>query len=177
MTKTRSKRESLPMINRRDALYGLAGCGLAVTTLKGCVISKIYGELTDARIEFDLNDPKYAPLKEVGGMVADEGGGWEIVLVRRSADKIIALHRICPHAAYDMAPDQFGVWDTEYDGLKCRGHNSVFRDDGSLIGGPADAGIRAFPVEFDFETNRGVVTIELRQPSSAGASHIWRYTG
>ena len=70
-----------------------------------------------------------------------------------------------------MAPDQFGVWDTEYDGLKCRGHHSVFRDDGSLIGGPADAGIRAFPVEFNFETNRGVVTIEQGSLHPQGKPH------
>ena len=143
--------------NRREVLATLGGCACAAAavSMTGCTFSKVYGSLSVQTVPFDLADPTFAPLNEVGQMVALDADGWNLLLVRRDADTVIGLNRMCPHALCDMAPDIAGVW--ENDSLLCICHNSRFGPDGALMEGPAEEGIMAHDVRFDPSTNTGVI--------------------
>ena len=162
MSCTKDQRNSLTVLNRREALYGIAGCSLAVASLNGCLVSKVYGDLTDTEVEFDVNAPEYEALKTVGGMVAKDAGGWKLVLIRTSEDEVVCLDRLCPHEGAEMATGQEGYWDQSAQTLICTRHGSIFSSDGRVQGGVADVDIRAFAVDFDPESGVGKASIRLK---------------
>ncbi len=143
--------------NRREALATIGGCACAAAAAVsvGCTFSEVYGNLSVQTVPFDLADEVFAPLQEVGQMVALDADGWKLLLIRRSEDSVIGLDRMCPHALCDMAPNLTGAW--ENDTLICICHDSRFGPDGALLQGPAEVGIRAHDVRFDPSTGRGVI--------------------
>ncbi|MEE2786147.1 MAG: Rieske (2Fe-2S) protein [Myxococcota bacterium] len=169
MAKQEKIRHFLPVLNRRDALYSIASCGLAATALSGCVVSTIYGELTDTELIFDVADPEYAALQEPSNAIPIDAGGWKLVLIRTSADEIVCLDRICPHEGAEMSPLQEGLYDAETKQLICTRHRSIFDIDGEFVVGLAMASIRSFPVEFDPATGRGKITISLVETAPDGS--------
>jgi len=137
----------------------LGGCAAAAGAATGCTISEIYGSLESVRIEFDLNDETYSVLKDVGGMVPIDEGGWKVVLVRNSATSVIGLDRMCPHAWCDMHPEQFGAWADN--SLICICHGSRFDAEGQVLAGPSEVGIAVYDVRFDQASQTGVLQIDL----------------
>ncbi len=142
-------------LERRRFLAHLLGCGCvaALPVLTGCTISEIFGDTSERELEFDLLEARFAPLKKPGGMVAVDLGARKALLIRRSKEEIIALDRICPHEACDMAPEQDGRWSD--DALLCLCHGSRFAPDGQVITGPADTDLQAHKVEFQEGETQG----------------------
>lgn len=152
-----------PGLDRRRFLCGLASCGCAVL-LAQCTFSEVYTEAGNATLPFDLSDPTYAPLAQVGGTlgvdVATDADPVKVLFIRRTTDEIVALERICPHTLCDMNPaGGLGVWDQAEDQLICLCHLSTFAPDGRKISGPSPRSIASYPVTFDPATGTGVLTI------------------
>ena len=139
-------------MRRRDALR-VIGCGTcAVATLgPGCTFSELYSDFEGEAVVIDLNTETYAVLKEVGGMVPLDVGPVKLNLIRVEDDEIVALERICPHLQEDMAPvgsseQAKGLYS---DGiLICTAHGSQFDLNGNAVGGPTNATLQRFPVDF-----------------------------
>ena len=90
----------------------------------------------------------YPALREPGGAVVVERPDLllNVVVVHTPEGCFRALWRICPHGACPVAyrPD-----DRD---LRCPCHGSRFGENGALLMGPAERGLRAFPVTRAGET-------------------------
>ena len=168
MTKRRTQsKDALTVIepSRRDVIGQLAtcGCAFAVASLAGCTFADVYGSLEAKTVDFDLSAARFEALREVGGMVPIDEGGWCVVLVRRSMSEVIALDRMCPHEWCDMTPGAGGMWVD--DTLMCLCHGSQFDVQGKVLTGPAVTDIPAYRVEFDTAAETGRLFIELQGQS------------
>ena len=61
--------------------------------------------------------------------------------------------------------DVFGLGKWENNELICVCHDSRFGPDGSLLKGPAETGVTAFPVEFNADSGSGRVELTSQGPS------------
>ncbi|MEZ4432052.1 MAG: Rieske (2Fe-2S) protein [bacterium] len=152
-----------PGPDRRRFLCQLAGSGCAVL-LAQCTFSEVYTEAGSASLPFDVADPTYAALAEIGGTlgidVTTDADPAKVLLIRRTAEQIVALERICPHTLCDMDPaGGLGVWDQAEDQLVCLCHLSTFAPDGRKLSGPSPRSIAAYAVSFDATTGTGTLTI------------------
>lgn len=157
--------ENLPKnFNRRAFL--LTSCSAAgLAMLHGCTTT-FPGEFGSVKasgcgttLSFDIAQVKYSPLATVGGMMADDCG---VILVRTATDKVQAYTRLCPHQQADLAPDQFGSYDTGSSTIQCSLHGSVFDLTGKPLSGPAlttKAALKSFAVQFDPKTGKGTVSL------------------
>ena len=151
--------------DRRRALsrlLGGAGCALAASMLDGCTIVEVFGG-SGSDVRFDLADPAYSALAEVGGMVPVDTGARRLLLVR-VGEQIRAMDRICTHTGCDMSPARNGVWDQASNSLICTCHSSVFDIEGRVVSGPAMSDLTTYPVEFDLESGNGTVRVAPDMP-------------
>lgn len=161
-------------LDRRKFLR-LVGSSCAVTALQSCTYAEVFTKL-ESSFSFDLSNPTFAPLQEVGGAVTVDGGGRKLVLIRIDINEIVALNRMCTHASCDMSFDQFGSWDAEKQELVCNCHGSFFSARGEALRGPAvsDGGpLRSYDVKFTSNDAEGKVVFdddeELEAGTEAGA--------
>ncbi|MCB9740843.1 MAG: Rieske (2Fe-2S) protein [Deltaproteobacteria bacterium] len=98
-------------------------------------------------------------LAAVGGMVAFDASSSLLLLIRAAQDQVVALGRICGHAACEMTPGSIGKWDTEKQQLTCLCHSSVYDIDGKLLSGPGGSDLLTYPVPFDSATGKGSVRV------------------
>ena len=88
----------------------------------------------EVRIVVDLDDPRFAPLAEVGGAmkVVPEGSFEPVIVVRLSEDELIAFSSACPHWGCEVSlPDEEGL-------IACSCHESYFDIEGRYLTGPAE---------------------------------------
>ena len=159
-------------LDRRSTLR-LIGATCIITALKGCTVADIFSEAGEG-FTFDLSDPQFAPLNEVGQMVGVDSGGRELLLIRRSEDEVIALNRKCTHQEFDLAPDAFGSWSN--DQLTCRGHFSVFSHTGAVVSGLAKSPLPSYDVTFDEPEGTGQVNF-LSVPAPEGGEMAGEMAG
>ncbi len=147
-------------INRRRFLAGLGLCPL----LPACEFVEVFETEAGRRAVFELDEPRFAALREVGGNSCAKAGAVEILLVRTSPEQVRAFNRFCPHELQDMAKCDDNPlpaeWDADRERLTCTWHGSVFDVDGAVVSGPAERDLQTFPVEFDPETGRGTVFVQ-----------------
>ncbi|MEI8133823.1 MAG: Rieske (2Fe-2S) protein [bacterium] len=106
-------------------------------------------------IHLDLTTSSYAELSSVGGSVyaVIQSQNLSLIVTRVSGTEIDAVSSVCTHAGCEV-----GLLETSLGGMRCACHNSMFRPDGSVIGGPASRPLQKYPVTFDGETT---VTIDI----------------
>ncbi len=89
----------------------------------------------EVEVVVDLDDPRFAPLREVGGAmkVVPEGSFEPVIVVRISEDELIAFSSACPHWGCEVTlPDEDGL-------IACSCHESWFDLEGRYLEGPAEA--------------------------------------
>lgn len=157
-------RPPLGAFDRRSLLKLMGGgCALAAS---GCTIAEVFGVTAGGQVAFDLAEPDFAPLRQVGGAVALDTGGRAVILIRVSETRVVALNRICTHEACDMKPGTLGRWDGAK--LICLCHNSHFNAEGVVLQGPANRDLTSYPVTFDAATGKGTITFGNADPAGAG---------
>ncbi|MCA9543105.1 MAG: Rieske 2Fe-2S domain-containing protein [Myxococcales bacterium] len=139
-------------------VIGCGGCAVALATTTGCTIAEVFGVEGGGQLAFDLAEPRFAALANVGGTVAVDVAGRPILLIRAGAQRLVALNRLCTHVQCDMNPDGGqGAWDGEK--LTCTCHDSQFDADGKVLKGPATRDLTVYDVQFDAGTGQGTVTV------------------
>lgn len=156
-------------VSRRRFLRDMgvaAGCVATGAALMGCEVAevKVSGGGDATELAFDFSDAKFADLATVGKMVAVNVGSQKLILIRSDADTVAAVTRICPHAGFDLSPDQQGSWLDTTKRVKCAVHGSEFTSDGKYVAktvsdGSDVANLSAFPVQFDKAAGTGVVDL------------------
>jgi Rieske Fe-S protein len=97
------------------------------------------------------------PLMGVGATVAIDGvglGGYGVAVTRLSPTNVIAVSRVCTHAACEVnlpaSPGQ---------NMVCPCHGSVFTTGGAVVQGPAGAPLTTYSATIDAATSTVVVTV------------------
>lgn len=87
---------------------------------------------------------KLADIPVGGAAAAETADGTKIIISQPSAGEVVAFDARCPHQGCTVAPSG--------DKLACPCHGSTFKaSDGSLINGPATAGLTEVAVKVDGE--------------------------
>ncbi|MFB6350613.1 MAG: Rieske (2Fe-2S) protein, partial [Bradymonadaceae bacterium] len=119
-------------ITRRAFLTALGSCPL----VPACEFVEVFDVERGKKAVFDLEDPHFAPLREVGGNSCARVGSVEILLIRTSSKHVRAYNRYCPHRVQDMARCDNNptpaTWDADDRQLTCNWHGSVFAIDGQV---------------------------------------------
>ena len=140
----------------------IAGAAALSPGLVGCETVEMHSDppKKGATLSFDTSAAPFTALGAVGGFVAADVEGMELVLVRISTAKVIALSRACPHASLDMAAAPASKFDVAKGVWICGWHVSEFKADGTAIAGPAAPGgkLDSFSVVFDAASGKGTVT-------------------
>jgi cytochrome b6-f complex iron-sulfur subunit len=90
----------------------------------------------------ELEIDKAPDLATPGGMVAIQPKGMKPVLVMRLEDQQFrALSLKCTHLGCTVR------WDNEEQQLRCPCHGSRFKDDGSVVKGPAKRALAGYPTQ------------------------------
>ena len=147
--------EFAPLLPGRRAFL-VSGCSAAALIALGGCETGLPGEFASLKtlpggpVDFDLKQAAWAPLKTVGGWMAVDSGSTAMLLIRTEEKQVVALGRICPHQAADMAPDQNGKYDPASRTLTCTKHTSRFNLSGTCIDGAAlGQALRTYAVDFD----------------------------
>lgn len=139
-------------LNRRDFVSACsAGCALFAS---GCVAEVYGGDGT-----FSVGSADFQALGEVGGTAAINVESQAVLLIRVSAQEVVALSRICTHAQCDLDPEIAGEFDDATGRLRCLCHGAIFDTTGKVLGGPAPSPLQRFVVDFDSESGEGRVIL------------------
>lgn len=125
------------------ACLGMLGGG---ALLEGCGTAKmVNGDLKDTRLTVPLS--RFAAQKGSRAaykryiVVRNEGLNYPIVIYRQSDTDYTALLLRCSHQQAEL--------NVSGELLTCPAHGSEFNSKGEAVQGPADAGLRQFPVHTD----------------------------
>lgn len=134
---------SLPSATRRGALGWLAGLVVGVLLWPGRALAK--------KLAVKLEQ---APqLKAIGGWVALQVKGHDVLFVRDGESSVRAYASTCTHKRtllrYAPGAKQ----------LECPGHGSRFDLSGKVLKGPADKAIPTYPASLDLKNNRVIVDL------------------
>lgn len=182
-------RRGLHSEGRRRFLRAAVGAAFACPAIAACE----FVELRDtdgpgaggASLPFDLAEPAFAGLANVGGSACLAAGPVELLLLRADEDEILAFERFCPHNNLPIAGCAGGGppldWDGDRQQLRCMWHDSIFARDGARVSGPAPRGLQVYPVRFDADAGTGVVLVAgapgLSAASEAGSGSDSRSGG
>ena len=149
---------------RREWLAGvgavaLVGCGAAEPGGDAGAPDDARAPGSDAGEVLSCGEPVEAPnprwtrvelaehpaLREPGGTarIDDDAALLHVVALRTSASCVLAVFRVCPHGACEVA------WEPATSVWRCPCHGSRFAPEGTLLEGPADRGLRQFPAVVD----------------------------
>ena len=120
----------------------------------GC-IAEVYGGNGD----FALSDDEFKALQDVGGVAPINVEDRALLLIRTSADEIVALSRICTHQQCDLSPAIAGSFDLESGQLRCLCHDARYDTTGKVLSGPAPEPLDRFTVDFDAGEGLGRVLL------------------
>lgn len=156
-------KDSTDGVSRRAFVTSVAALSVC-PLVTACEFVEVFDTDIEGEASFDLTQPQFAALAQVGGKACISLGALDILLIRAAEDEVLAFERMCPHQQLDMSECDDnplpGEWDQENQQLTCRWHGSVFGRNGDVVtqptGGTSRA-IRLFPVEFDPESGTGRV--------------------
>ena len=142
------------MTSRRQFIRTACGtasaavCGGVSLTMTGCsTVSSMTPEIRDGGLSVPVS-----VLSEVASVILRRGLRPPIVIHRNEAGNYTALLLRCTHKA--CRPEVF-----EYS-LDCPCHGSQFDFDGRVLSGPAEKGLKTFPIR---EDGKGNLFIALEQ--------------
>ena len=145
----------LPVCSRRRFL-GLAGRsvvgGLMLPAAVAC--STDVGE--PRTLSFTVS--QFPHLALTGGLVVAQVDELKLLLIRSSAQEVVALDSRCTHVLCDLSPDVYGKWDGTV--LTCTCHGSQFDAQGNAMTPPALLPLGRYPVTFDPVSGQGSVDLE-----------------
>jgi cytochrome b6-f complex iron-sulfur subunit len=140
----------------RRAFFSLVGTSIGAIVLSNCLSScsapadaVAPGPSTggntggNSGLTLNLNDAANAKLKQNGGFIYKNG----LIIARTKDGSFIAVSQVCTHAGVTVEFDAAG------NRIHCPGHGSNFKNDGSIINGPAGSPLKAFKTAFDSTTN------------------------
>lgn len=139
----------------------LAGAAAILPGLGGCETAEMHTDppKKGATLDFDVAVDPFKPLAAVGGFVAADIEGTEVLLVRTAAKEVIALSRACPHAFLDMAAAPASKYDVAKGVWVCGWHVSEFKADGTAVAGPASPSGKLDKFTVTFDGTKGKVTL------------------
>lgn len=139
----------------------LAGAAAILPGLAGCETAEMHTSppKKGATLDFDIAVDPFKPLAAVGGFVAADIEGTEVVLVRTAAKEVVALSRTCPHAFLDMTSSASSKFDVGKGVWVCGWHFSEFKADGSAVAGPAAPAGKLDKFTVSFDGAKGKVTL------------------
>lgn len=142
----------------RRAFFSLVGTSVGAIILTQCLSgcsapadavtpSGSTGGSTDTggklNLALNLNDAANTKLKQNGGFIYQKG----LIIARTKDGGFLAVSQACTHQGTSVQYDATG------NRLHCPDHGSNFKNDGSVINGPAASPLKAFKVSFDPNTN------------------------
>lgn len=140
----------------RRTFFSLVGTSIGAIVLSNCLSScsapadavaptQSTGGTTGGStgLSLNLNDAANAKLKQNGGFIYKNG----MIIARTKDGSFIAVSQVCTHAGVTVEFDAAG------NRIHCSGHGSNFKNDGSVINGPAGSPLKAFKTTFDSTTN------------------------
>ena len=118
------------MLTRRMfmKIMGLIGPALALPSLK---------KIRAASVSVSFGD--FPALGAAGGSAVMTQGGREILLIRDTADTVVALDAKCTHRGCTVA------YQKATNDIACPCHFSRFKLDGGVLAGPAKKPLKTFP--------------------------------
>jgi len=152
-------------MKRRKFIYKVcsasAACSIpmVLTTLQSCTSYNSEDDpdnvevnpIDENLIEFDLNDTKYAALKQIGASIVTMASDFDkagLIFFRQNQTTLLAFSRKCPHAGSAIDPFISGI-------STCPNHGAKFRTDGSAISGPTNASLKQYTTKI----NGSIVTV------------------
>lgn len=94
-------------------------------------------------LSLNLNDAANAKLKQNGGFIYQGG----LIVARTKDGSFLAVDKACTHVGTAVE------YDLEANRLHCSNHGSNFKNDGSVINGPASSPLKVYKTSFDSTTN------------------------
>ncbi|GAB3891631.1 Rieske (2Fe-2S) protein [Larkinella knui] len=139
-----------PSLDRRT-FFSLVGTSIGAIVLSNCLSScsapadGVAPAPTGGNtgLTLNLNDAANAKLKQNGGFMYKNG----MIIARTKDGSFIAVSQVCTHAGVTVEFDAAG------NRIHCPGHGSNFKNDGSVINGPAGSPLKTFKTTFDPTTN------------------------
>ena len=146
-------------IHKVCSLSAACAIPMVMTTLQSCTSYNSEDDsdnievnpIDENLIEFDLNDAKYAALKQIGASIVTMASDFDkagLIFFRQNQTILLAFSRKCPHAGSAIDPFVSGI-------STCPGHGAKFRLDGSAISGPTNANLKQYTAKI----NGSMVTI------------------
>ncbi|UFH53480.1 ubiquinol-cytochrome c reductase iron-sulfur subunit [Spirosoma sp. KNUC1025] len=142
----------------RRAFFSLVGTSVGAIILTQCLSgcsapadtvtpsgSTEGGTNTGGKINLvlNLNESANTKLKQNGGFIYQNG----LIIARTKDGGFLAVAQACTHQGTSVQ------YDATSNRLHCPDHGSNFKNDGSVINGPATSPLKAFKVSFDANTN------------------------
>ena len=166
----------LPLLTRRRFLERSVATAamLPLISATACEFTDVETKTADAAVPFDLSDPAFAPLAEVGGWAVADATALKILLIRDSEDKIMAFTHLCPHQGKPLAGGDTGTTREEKKfawsqaGLVCFWHGASFGPEGESKFWPPQGNeqtdIQMFDVSFDKASGQGTIQVLNPKP-------------
>ncbi|WP_460905776.1 QcrA and Rieske domain-containing protein [Spirosoma areae] len=139
----------------RRAFFSLVGTSVGAIVLANCMCGcSAASEDTPGpnptgtgsgkvNVSLNLNEAANAKLKQNGGFIYLNG----LIVARTKDGSFLAVNKACTHAGtsveYDLAGNR----------LHCPDHGSNFKNDGSVINGPAGSPLKVYKTSFDGASN------------------------
>lgn len=126
----------------------LSGCSAAKDDVKPGGTTGSNPGTGKLNLSLNLNDAANAKLKQNGGFIYQNG----LIVARTKDGQFLAVSQACTHAGTTVQ------YDAANNRIHCPDHGSNFKNDGSVINGPAGSPLKAFNTNFDATTNTLKVT-------------------
>jgi Rieske Fe-S protein len=142
-------------LNRRDFLVkGVKAAAIGAVTLSAFDIVKLAAAVKDSDIirssgsDKVINISDYSELGSAGGYAEVAKN---ILVIRTSSSKFLAINTVCTHKKCDV--------DFDGDSFECPCHGSTYTKTGKVTGGPAKRNLKTYNTVYDADSN--TLTIKM----------------
>jgi len=142
-------------INRRDFLVkGVKAAALGAVTLSAFDIVKLAAAVKDSESVTGSGGDKVINLSDYPEL--GSAGGYaevakNVLVIRTSSSKFIALNTVCTHKKCDV--------DFDGNSFECPCHGSTFTKTGKVTNGPATKNLKSYRTVYDADNN--TLTIKM----------------
>ncbi len=147
------------LLQRRDFIktifLGVATSGLGTSRWSSLIVAEAHAEdvpFPAGQFSFRISD--YPPLSEDLGSISLEIPGIPNILVTRlQSGEFVAVTSVCTHEGCSVNP-----YSSDFGGMHCPCHRSLFAPDGSVLNGPAQKPLYRFKLVYD---GNDLITLDL----------------